>query len=261
MARIYPLFSSSKGNSTFIGTEKGGFLIDCGVSFKRLSAALEVNNIPLTAVQAVFITHEHSDHISGLKMLAKHTGIPVYGTKRTLQRLCDTDKISPNSPVIDMIGKSISCAGHELSCFSTPHDAIQSCGYRIATDDGKVCAVCTDVGHITPEVDSALEGCRFVLIESNYDEGMLRHGSYPIYLKERILSPIGHLSNNDCGIQVKRMIEHGTTHILLGHLSPENNTPDIAYSTVRSHLGGAVSGRDYIMGVAPMETQGGAVIF
>ena len=128
-------------------------------------------------------------------------------------------------------------------------------------DDGKVCAVCTDVGHITPEVDSALEGCRFVLIESNYDEGMLRHGSYPIYLKERILSPIGHLSNNDCGVQVKRMIEHGTTHILLGHLSPENNTPDIAYSTVRSHLGGAVSGRDYIMGVAPMETQGGAVIF
>ena len=194
-------------------------------------------------------------------MLTKHTGIPVYGTKRTLQRLCDTDKISPNSPVIDMIGKAISCAGHELTCFSTPHDAIQSCGYRITTEDGKVCAVCTDVGHITPEVDSALSGCRFVLIESNYDEGMLRHGNYPIYLKERILSPVGHLSNNACGEQVRRMIERGTTHILLGHLSPENNRPDIAYSTVRSYLGGAVSGRDYIMGVAPMETQGGAVIF
>ena len=261
MARLYPLFSSSKGNSSFIGTEKGGILIDCGVSFKRLSEALEVNHIPLSAVQGVFITHEHSDHVAGLAMLTKKTGMPVYGQKRTLQRLCDANRIAPSSHIIDITGKTISCGGSEVSCFNTPHDAIQSCGYRIHTSDDKYCAICTDLGHVTPEVDEALNGCRMVLIEANYDDYMLRTGPYPLYLKERILSPIGHLSNNDCGIQVKRMIEHGTTHILLGHLSPENNTPDIAYSTVRSHLGGAVSGRDYIMGVAPMETQGGAVIF
>lgn len=261
MARIYPLFSSSKGNCSFIGSEQGGILIDCGVSFKRLNAALELNNIPLSAVQAVFITHEHSDHVAGLKMLTKHTGIPVYGQKRTLQRLCDSDKIAAVSPVIDMTQTTISCAGNEVSCFNTPHDAIQSCGYRIHTADDKYCAVCTDLGHVTDEVDNALIGCRLVLIEANYDEQMLRCGPYPLYLKERILSVNGHLSNNDCGTQVRRMIERGTTHILLGHLSQDNNRPQVADRTVEGYLSGMTRCKDYLMGVAPVETKGGAVIF
>ena len=261
MARIYPLFSSSKGNSTFIGTEKAGILIDCGVSFRRLKAALDVNQIPLSAVQAVFITHEHSDHIAGLKMLTKTTGLPVYGQKRTLQRLCDADKIAPSSPVIDISGISISCAGNEVSCFNTPHDTIQSCGYRIRTQDDKLCAVCTDLGHITPEVDMALTGCRLVLLEANYDEEMLRNGHYPLHLKERILSPNGHLSNSACGIQTRRLVEQGTTHIILGHLSPENNRPHIADQTAQNALYGMERNKDYLLGVAPMETTGGAVIF
>ena len=261
MARIYPLFSSSKGNSTFIGTEKGGILIDCGVSFKRLSAALSINNITLSAVQAVFITHEHSDHVAGLKMLTKKTGMPVYGQKRTLQRLCDADKIAPDSPVIDMSGNTISCAGAEVKCFNTPHDTIQSCGYRIHTEDDRLCAVCTDLGHITEEIDSALMGCRLVLLESNYDDFLLRTGPYPLNLKERILSPNGHLSNDDCGAEVRRLIENGTTHIVLGHLSQDNNKPYIADKTVEECLSGMVRNKDYLLGVAPVETQGGAVIF
>lgn len=261
MARIYPLFSSSKGNSSFIGTEKGGILIDCGVSFKRLSAALETNRIPLSAVQAVFITHEHSDHVAGLRMLTGRTSIPVYGQKRTLQRLCDAGKIAPASPVIDMTGKAISCAGSEVSCFNTPHDTIQSCGYRIHTEDDKYCAVCTDLGHVTPEVEQALTGCRMVLIEANYDENMLRTGPYPFYLKERILSPNGHLSNNSCAAQVEKLVESGTTHILLGHLSQDNNRPQLAETAVHGALARFARGRDYLLGVAPVETQGGAVIF
>lgn len=261
MARIYPLFSSSKGNSTFIGTEKGGILIDCGVSFKRLSAALNINNIPLSAVQAVFITHEHSDHVSGLKMLTKKTGIPVYGQKRTLQRLCDNDKISPESPVIDMSNVTIPCAGSEVRCFNTPHDTIQSCGYKIHTEDDKFCAVCTDLGHITEEVDKALTGCRLVLLEANYDDFMLRTGPYPLHLKERILSPNGHLSNDDCGAQARKLIENGTTYLILGHLSQDNNQPYIADKTVAACLSDMERGKDYLMGVAPVETQGGAVIF
>lgn len=261
MARIYPLFSSSKGNSTFIGTEKGGILIDCGVSFRRLSAALAVNNIPLSAVQGVFVTHEHSDHVCGLKMLTKNTSIPVYGQKRTLQRLCDSDRISPSSPVVDMTGKTISCGGNELTCFNTPHDTIQSCGYRIRTSDDRLCAVCTDLGHITDEVDAALAGCRLVLLESNYDEHMLRSGPYPLYLKERILSPNGHLSNDDCAAQAAKLINHGAEYIVLGHLSQDNNRPDIADSAVESALSGYVRNRDYLLGVAPVETKGAAVIF
>ncbi len=261
MARIYPLFSSSKGNSTFIGTEKEGVLIDCGVSFRRLSEALTVNNIPLSAVRAVFITHEHGDHVAGLSMLTKKTGMPVYGQKRTLQRLYESGKIAAQSRIIDMTGVTIACGGSELCCFNTPHDTIQSCGYRIHTADDKYCAVCTDLGHITPEVDAALSGCRMVLLESNYDENMLRTGPYPLYLKERILSQNGHLSNTDCAVQVGKLIERGTTHFILGHLSQDNNRPDIAENTVKSSLPQYQFFRDYLLGVAPVETKGGAVIF
>ena len=261
MARIYPLFSSSKGNSTFIGTERGGILIDCGVSCKRLMNALSLNRIPVEAVQAVFITHEHSDHVSGLRQFTNKTGCPVYGQKRTLQRLCDGGKIAPSSPVIEMQDNPITAAGHEVRCFNTPHDTIQSCGYRIHTDDDKLCAVCTDLGHITEEVDNALTGCRLVLLEANYDENMLRTGGYPLYLKERILSPVGHLSNNDSAAQIGRLIERGTTHFILGHLSQDNNRPHIADRTVQNSLGIYERGKDYLMGVAPVETQGGAVIF
>lgn len=261
MARFYPLFSSSKGNAYFIGTEKGGILIDCGVSFKRLSSALENNRIPLSAVQAVFVTHEHCDHVAGLKILTQKTGIPVYGTKKTLRKLCDDDKISPKSPVIDMNG-IITCADMEISCFSTSHDAVNPCGYKIHTDDDKYCAVCTDTGSITLEADNALTGCKMVLIESNYDEMMLRRGNYPLYLKQRILSETGHLSNDACALQVGKLIKYGATHIVLGHLSQENNKPSLAFNTVKKFLDEKyVFEKDYLMGVAPIEAKGVAVIF
>ena len=261
MARIYPLFSSSKANSSYIGNEQEGILIDCGASFKRLSAALEINRIPLSAIRGIFITHEHSDHVAGLKVLTQKTGLPAYGQKKTLQRLSDAGKIAPSSPVIDMSGIAINCGGSQVSCFNTPHDTIQSCGYRIHTSDDKYCAVCTDLGHITPEVDSALTGCRLVLLEANYDEYMLRTGPYPLYLKERILSQNGHLSNDSCAEQISKLLQRGTTHFLLGHLSQDNNRPTIADKTVSQRLAGAVRGKDYLMGVAPVETSGGAVIF
>ena len=160
-----------------------------------------------------------------------------------------------------MSGTAIACADSEICCFNTPHDTIQSCGYRIRTGDDKLCAVCTDLGHITQEVDEALNGCRLVLLESNYDESMLRSGPYPLYLKQRILSPNGHLSNDSCAAQVRSLIERGTTYFILGHLSPENNHPHVADNTTRDALDGYERGRDYLLGVAPMETKGGAVIF
>ncbi|MBR2282805.1 MAG: MBL fold metallo-hydrolase [Ruminococcus sp.] len=261
MSRIYPLFSSSKANSAFIGTEQGGILIDCGASFKRLRAALDINNIPLSAIHGVFITHEHSDHIAGLKMLTKMTSVPVYGTKRTLQRLCDTDKLSPGSVLTAMGGREIECAGYGVSAFPISHDAIAPCGYRIHMPDGSCCAVCTDTGMVTPEIEAALSGCRMVLLEANYDEEMLRGGHYPLYLKERILSPLGHLSNRMSGETARKLVMQGTTHILLGHLSQDNNRPDAAYNTVAGAMPELTAGRDYLLGVAPVETRGGAVIF
>lgn len=261
MARIYPLFSSSKGNSTFIGTENGGILIDCGVSCRRLMNALSINRIPAEAVKAIFITHEHSDHVSGLKLFSGKLGCPVYGQKKTLQRLADTDKLSPNSLIVELTDKPVCAAGMEVRCFNTPHDTVQSCGYRITTDDNKTCAVCTDLGHVTEEVHRNLTGCRLVLLESNYDEGMLRIGGYPLYLKERILSATGHLSNDDCAAEIEKLIRSGTFYFVLGHLSQDNNRPYIADNTVRNSLKEFVDGRDYLLGIAPVETKGGAVIF
>lgn len=160
-----------------------------------------------------------------------------------------------------MNGISIAAADMEISCFNTPHDTIQSCGYRICTPDGKNCAVCTDLGHITEEVHKNLTGCRLVLLESNYDENMLRTGNYPLYLKQRILSQNGHLSNDSCAEEIDKLIRTGTAYFILGHLSQDNNRPHIADRTVQEFLTEYNRGKDYLLGVAPVETQGGAVIF
>ena len=261
MAKIYPLFSSSNGNTEFIGTEKGGILIDCGVNYKRLVDCLKINNIPLSAIQGVFVTHEHSDHVTGLKMFTKNNRIKIYGQKYTLQNLCTKDRVSPDTELVELTEKPVFCGDCEITCFDTPHDTVQSCGYKIRTYDGKLCAVCTDLGHVTDTIRNELKGCRLVMIESNYDAYMLKNGVYPGWLKERILSSEGHLSNDDCGQIVRYLVTNGTTHIILGHLSQQNNTPVKADSTVQNYLSDFTRGKDYIMSVAPVVSKGGNVVF
>ncbi len=260
MARIYPLFSSSKANSTFIGDIKGGILIDVGASFKRLSEALTLSGLGITSVRGVFITHSHSDHVKGLKVLTSKTGIPVFGQRETLEELLEGGHISPNSPVFELDGAAVS-ADMEITCFDTPHDTVRSCGYRIKTPDGRICATCTDLGYVTDTVRENILGCDLVLLESNYDEKMLANGSYPYYLKERIRSNHGHLSNNACAKQAAELIRNGTTRIILGHLSQENNTPYQADKTNEEGLSEFVRNRDYILEVAPVETKGQMVVF
>ncbi len=260
MARIYPLFSSSKANSTFIGDIKGGILIDVGASYTRLSAALTTSGLGISSVKGVFITHSHSDHVKGLKLLTKKTGIPVFGQRETLEELLQKDLIAPNSDVFELDGAAV-LADMEVTCFDTPHDTVRSCGYRIKTPDGRTCATCTDLGHVTPIVKENLLGCDLVLLESNYDEELLKNSPYPDFLKERILSNYGHLSNVDCSKQLAELIRNGTTRIVLGHLSQENNTPYKADKTNENGLSNFVRNRDYILEVAPVETTGKMVVF
>ena len=170
--RIYPLFSSSKGNSIYIGDRTQGILIDCGVSFKRLRQALDICEIPLSAVKAVFITHEHSDHIKGLKGLTKATGIPVYSHPLTLDELYDNDMICSQAMEIK---DAAELCGMRISCFDTSHDAVSPCGYRIECG-GSACAVCTDLGTVTDEVLTGIMGVSAIVLEANYDEYMLRTG-------------------------------------------------------------------------------------
>ncbi|MEG0614625.1 MAG: MBL fold metallo-hydrolase, partial [Oscillospiraceae bacterium] len=258
LARIYPLFSSSKGNATFVGTPSAGVLIDAGVTYKRLNEGLLRCGLTVDAVKAVFVTHEHSDHVKGISVLTKAKKIPVYAQKITLENLISQGII--HSEGFEIRGVVEIC-GMKISAFETPHDTEQSCGYQIITLDNRKCAVCTDLGHVTATVDENLCGCDLVLLEANYDEKMLRNGCYPEYLKSRISSQNGHLSNNDCANYVKKLIEKGTTRVILGHLSQENNSPKAAENAVFLKLSQYVRNIDYILQVAPVETSGECVAF
>ncbi len=260
MPRIYPLFSSSSGNCTYVGTSAEGVLIDCGASFTKIKNALTLNGLSLDCVKAVFITHDHSDHVKGLKVLTKKTGLPVYSQCDTLDVLYDMGLISSSSEDI----KDFADIGNmRISCFPTSHDTIQSCGYRVTFEDNVSCAVCTDLGYVSDEVRNGVKGCSAVLIESNYDVQMLRNGDYPAYLKARIRSDRGHLSNDDCGAFCAELVESGTTRLILGHLSRENNTPEAAEYAVEAAIAqnGFQRNKDYLLSCAPVETAGGFVSF
>ncbi len=258
MARIYPLFSSSKGNSTYIGTKSEGILIDDGVSFSRLKKAMELNGLVVDAIKAIFVTHEHSDHTKGLAVLTKKIKAPVFAQSLTLEYLCQSGLI--NGECFELKEGEEIC-GMNVHCFNTPHDTRESCGYRIELPDGKSAAVCTDLGHVTETVERNLLGTDCVLLEANYDIEMLRNGIYPYYLKTRIFSNNGHLSNVDSGAFAARLLKSGTTRLILGHLSQENNTPEIAESTVLNCLHGFARNSDYTLSVAPVETSGGYITF
>ncbi len=248
MPRLYPLFSSSKGNCTFIGTQYDGILIDCGASCRRIKQALDSNGIPVSAIRGIFITHEHSDHIKGLGMFTKKHNIPVYSQPETLDLLYDKGCILSRAVEINdgaELGNMI------IEPFDTMHDAVSPCGYRI-TAGGSVCAVCTDLGIVTDDVRKGVSGASAVLLESNYDEDMLNNGPYPYELRQRISCDIGHLSNRQSGEFAAALVSSGTQSIVLGHLSENNNTPETARLTVEGILAreGYTHGRDYVLSVA-----------
>lgn len=251
MARFCSLFSSSSGNCTYIGSSGGGVLIDAGVSAKQISLKLNGIGVSERNIGAVFVTHEHGDHVKGLRVLASKYNIPVYATEGTIRELEKMGIINGKFPVIP-IGDGVEYNGQLVVPFRTSHDVAESCGYSVTTSDGRKICVATDTGIVTDEMRTALTGCDLALVESNHDIGMLRNGSYPYLLKRRILSDVGHLSNIACGDFVTELVESGTTRLILGHLSKENNIPSLAYRTSKSALDcmGATENRDYILKVA-----------
>lgn len=260
--RIVSLCSSSKANCTYIENNGEGILVDVGCSFKALREGLAVIDRSIDNIKAIFITHEHSDHIAGLMQVTKNTKIPVFASDGTLGRIIDEKKAFTyeNLYTIDELGRAP--VNLIPSAFHTPHDSAESVGYTF-TAEGTRIAVCTDVGHITSEVRENLLGCRFVLLESNYDPNMLtRNIKYPPVLKQRIRSDRGHLSNSDSGVFARELIKSGTTSILLGHLSQENNTPETAYNNMINSLAaiGAQVNRDYFLDVAAVHGTGKSVI-
>ena len=184
----------------------------------------------------MLITHEHSDHIYGLKTLHKRCPGPVYAPRTVAARLRGMLPEIDEHLVVIPVGESFSVGRLSIRAFHTPHDTDESVGYRV--EDGASFAIATDMGCVTEEVRQNLLGCDAVLIESNHDEDMLRFGPYPVYLKRRILSEHGHLSNDSCAAFARELADSGTGTIILGHLSRQNNTPDTAMRAASAALAG-----------------------
>ncbi len=187
MARFCPLFSGSSGNSYYIGSAREGILIDVGRSAKQIADMLNACKIEISAIRAIFITHEHSDHVSGLRVFASRHHVPVYASAGTLNALkaagCLNEKIE--SGIIGSNG--MECAGMKITPFPIPHDSAECVGYRIETPDDRKIALSTDLGYLSEEVRNRLTGSDMVVLESNHDIGMLQNGPYPYPLKRRIL--------------------------------------------------------------------------
>ncbi len=262
MARYCPLFSGSSGNCTYFGTADGGILVDAGVSAKRIKTALADRNIDPATLGGIFLTHEHADHISGLKVFLKQYPVPVYATRGTLDAILEKDGL-PTGVSVHVIDAAVDVAGMSVAPFATPHDSRQSCGYRITFPDERTAAVATDMGHLTEAVKHAITGCDLVHIESNHDVRMLENGPYPYYLKSRILSGVGHLSNEHCAALLPQLLASGTTRFVLAHLSRENNTPLLAQTTAQMALKatGALENRDFLLTVAAQSGEDDVWIF
>ena len=250
MAKFCPLFSSSKGNVTYIGSGESGILVDVGVSAKRLEIALHDIGVDPSSLDAIFITHEHSDHRSGLRVFASRYGIKVYATDGTLSALEQYGDLK--DVCYEAIGDGTEAGELLIQPFATSHDAAESCGYTVETPDGRKISVCTDLGYVSDTVSDAVSGSDLILLESNHDLAMLETGPYPYHLIQRIKGRKGHLSNESCAEQAQKLIRSGTTRIILGHLSEQNNFPELAFQTTYNSLEeiGAKADCDYILKVA-----------
>ena len=260
MAKVCPLFSGSSGNSYYIGTGEHGILVDAGRTAKQMEGALSANDINISdEAPTISFLGRLDEPRKGLRVLASRHHIKVYSSMGTLEALNDMQILSGKFPCDVISENGIQEAGMEIRPFHTSHDSAESVGYRISLPNGRVVVVATDLGFVSEEVRSALAGCDVAVMESNHDVGMLQSGGYPYYLKRRILSPQGHLSNSACAQELPDLVRQGTTRILLAHLSRENNIPQLAYQTALCSLleQGMKAGEDFLLQVSPVENSGG----
>ncbi|MBP3320595.1 MAG: MBL fold metallo-hydrolase [Clostridia bacterium] len=236
--KFYNVFSGSSGNCTYIEFESGeGILIDAGKSAKQIELFLSRNNININNLKYIFVTHEHTDHVSALKVLLKKYDIKVCASYGTLACLKDKDIINNNIKLQEVCAKKEYDIGFaSIKPFDLPHDCEEGLGYVITDSSNKKMAICTDLGYISDEIKNNLKSCEAVIIESNHDVKMLENGPYPYSTKRRILSNLGHLSNETCSAILPFLIEHGTKNIVLSHLSSHNNLPELALESALNAL-------------------------
>lgn len=239
---IYSLYSGSTGNSFLFSLPQGAVLIDAGKNAKALCEALKETGVAPEDIRAVFVTHEHRDHIGALPVFLKKHPIPVHLPLSCVYRFENQPAaeacLCPHPPI-----HTETVCGMRFTSFPTPHDSRGSVGYRIEIldegGDGPVCCIgyATDIGYVSDTVEKALTGCQAVILESNHDPELLWSGSYPEDLKVRISSRRGHLSNPDSAALAAHLCATGTESLMLAHLSQENNRPEIAYEVCLASVG------------------------
>lgn len=236
--RLVSIASGSSGNCIYVGSDSTHILVDAGISNKRIEAGLNEIGVKGNELDAIVITHEHSDHVKGLGVLARRHHVPIYGTRATLGEIRNLsglgeypmELLHPISPDVDfMVGDM------QIKAFRIDHDAADPVAYRIQCGRKSV-AVATDIGHYDQYIIDHLQGLDALLLESNHDVRMVETGPYPYYLKRRILGDHGHLSNDNAGRLLNYLLHDHMKKILLGHLSQTNNYPELAYETVRLEI-------------------------
>lgn len=234
MLNFCSLYSGSSGNSLFVESENTKILIDAGMSCKKIEEALTSLDKELSSIDAILVTHEHSDHIKGISTISRKFDIPVFATKETFDAMpTQTEKLNEKNIQYFNISEKFSIKDLEILPFSIPHDAANPCGFNISKDNEHQLSIATDIGHMTKSILKHLEGSEFILLESNYDKEVLRCCSYPYRLKSRIASNTGHLPNDIAGKTISYLAKNSNLKTaLLGHLSKESNFPELAYQTV-----------------------------
>lgn len=230
--------SGSSGNCIYVGNEKSHFLIDAGISRKRIVEGLTQMEVAPETIQGIFVTHEHMDHISGLGVFLRKYPVPVFATAKTIDEILSTsslgkvdknlfESITPDNPIY--------MDGIKIEASRILHDAADPVCYTVSDTESKV-GVATDFGTYDEYLVEKLQGCESLLVESNHDLNMLMVGPYPYPLKKRIMGNKGHLSNERAGQFLSKVIGEECKHIFLGHLSKENNYGELAYETVKVEL-------------------------
>lgn len=249
---LYSLKSGSRGNAALLYSEKNKILIDCGASGKTITTALAEINVAPEELDGIVVTHEHTDHISGIGVMMRKYKIPVWANCNTWEAMrTSVGKIDEGLIRTFKTSESFEIGNIGVISFSIPHDAAEPVGYSFELGGEKI-SVATDIGELKKELFKAIKGSGTVLLESNHDINMLEIGSYPQALKRRIRGNMGHLSNDDAGKAAEFLVKLGTENILLGHLSEENNYPELALQTVVCALSeaGIKNGVDVNLAVA-----------
>jgi phosphoribosyl 1,2-cyclic phosphodiesterase len=234
MKGFIPLASGSKGNCIYYSTGKTKLLIDAGISAKTIKTRLEQIGVSLSEIDAILITHDHHDHIAGLKTLCKDTGIPIFANADTAKGIVETFQMVLKCKIFST-GDTFSFQDLVIHPFSIPHDTLDPVGFTFHHDGMKV-AFCTDLGFVTSLIRTQLRDCDYLYVESNHCPTLVHASTRPMVYKQRVLSRVGHLSNQACAELLLDVVSDKTKHIYLAHLSSECNTQERALETVSVEL-------------------------